>query len=200
MKKILSLLPLAFLFAFPSFASAADSTPKEPALPASFYCASVKQIAESYVLLIKEKYANKAKDQNYFEAQLKYQIAAAKFSGLRSTIELEAIGGGRIPNVNDARYQPVVMEGLNAFDDFSAVSQRLLFSSPGTISEQAVTPFNFATVITDVFSFVSRFQELWVKQDEIREIRLKKLSDWIDQYYKWSNWDDIGKTDIVKAP
>lgn len=199
MKKTLTLLPLAFLFAFPSLASAADSTPQGTALPASFYCASAKQIAESYVLLIKEKYAKQAKDQNYFEAQLKYQIAAAKFSGIRSTIELEAVGGSRIPNVNDSRYQSMVMEALRAFDDFSTVSQKIIFSAPNTASTQAVASLDFSTVITDIFSFVSRFQDLWVKQDEIRETRLKKLSDWIDQYYKWSNWDDIGKTATTNA-
>jgi hypothetical protein len=199
MKKTLTLLPLAFLFAFPSLAGATDNTPQGTALPASFYCASAKQIAESYVLLIKEKYAKQAKDQNYFEAQLKYQIAAAKFSGIRSTIELEAVGGSRIPNVNDSRYQSMVIEALKAFDDFSAVSQKIIFSAPNTASTQAVASLDFSTVITDIFSFVSRFQELWVKQDEIRETRLKKLSDWIDQYYKWSNWDDIGKPATTNA-
>lgn len=199
MKKTLTLLPLAFLFAFPSLASAADSTPQGTALPASFYCASAKQIAESYVLLIKEKYAKQAKDQNYFEAQLKYQIAAAKFSGIRSTIELEAIGGSRIPNVNDFRYQSMVIEALRAFDDFNVVSQKIIFSAPNTASTQAITSLDFSTVITDIFSFVSRFQDLWVKQDEIRETRLKKLSDWINQYYKWSDWDDIGMPATTNA-
>ncbi|AJQ28860.1 hypothetical protein [Pelosinus fermentans] len=193
MIKKLLLWPLAFLFALPGWACATGTSSKTAELPASFYSAAAKQIAESYVLVIKEKYADRQKDRDYLEAQLKYQIAAAKFSGLRSTIELEAIGGNRIPNVNDSKYQPMVMEALKSFDEFSAVSQRILLSShDGNFSEQGVSPLNFSTVITDIFSFVSRFQELWVKQHEIRELRLKKLSVWIDQYYNWSNWDDIG--------
>jgi hypothetical protein len=199
MKKLL-LWPLAFLFALPGWACAAGTSSKTAELPASFYSAAAKQIAEGYVLAIKEKYTDRQKDQNYFEARLKYQIAAAKFSGLRSTLELEAIGGNRIPNVNDSKYQPMVMEALKSFDEFSAVSQRILLSSPDAISEQAVSPLNFSTVITDIFSFVSRFQELWVKHDEIRELRLKKLSVWIGQYYKWSNWDDIGISATTNTP
>ena len=200
MMKRLLLWPLAFLFALPGWASAAGAAPKAAELPASFYSAAAKQIAEGYVLVIKEKYTDRQKDQNYFEARLKYQIAAAKFSGIRSTLELEAIGGNRIPNVNDSKYQPMVMEALKSFDEFSAVSQRILLSSPDAISEQAVSPLNFSTVITDIFSFVSRFQELWVKHDEIRELRLKKLSVWIDQYYNWSNWDDIGISATTNTP
>ena len=200
MKKLL-LWPLAFLFALPGWASVAGAAPKTAELPASFYSAAAKQIAESYVLAIKEKYADRQKDRDYLEAQLKYQIAAAKFSGLRSTIELEAIGGNRIPNVNDSKYQPMVMEALKSFDEFSAVSQRILLSShDGNFSEQGVSPLNFSTVITDIFSFVFRFQELWVKHDEIRELRLKKLSVWIDQYYKWSNWDNIGIVATTNTP
>ncbi len=199
MKKLL-LWPLAFLFALPGWASAAGAAPKTAELPASFYSAAAKQIAEGYVLAIKEKYTDRQKDQKYFEARLKYQIAAAKFSGLRSTLELEAVGGSRIPNVNDAKYQPMVMEALKSFDEFSAISQRILLSTPDGISEQAVNPLNFSTVITDIFSFVSRFQELWVKHDEIRELRLKKLSVWIDQYYKWTNWDDISVSTTTKTP
>jgi hypothetical protein len=49
------------------------------------------------------------------------------------------------------------------------------------------------------FSFVSQFQDLWVRNNDIREARLKKLSDWIDQYYKWSNWDEAGKETAAGA-
>ncbi len=198
-KTTLLLWPLAFLLACPALACAADATPKTAELPASFYSAAARQIAESYVLLIKEKYANTPKDQNYLEAQLKYQIAAAKFAGLRSTIELEALGGSRIPNVNDARYQPMVINALKAFDDFSTVSRRILFPAQQTVSEQAITWPAVSTIITDIFSFVSRFQDLWVRNNDIREARLKKLSEWIDQYYKWSNWDEAGKETAAGA-
>lgn len=192
MKKKLLLFPLAFLFAFPSFGCAAAE--KAVALPASFYCASAKQIAEGYVSLIKEKYAGKEKDQNYYEARLKYQIAAAKFSGVRSTFELEMIGGSRIPNINDVKYQPMVMDALQAFDEFNAVSQKIVFASSGQFSGQTVTELNFSSVITDIFSFVTKFQEIWVKHDQIREARLKKLEEWADGYFKWASWEDIGKT------
>lgn len=189
----LLLLPLAFWFAFPSFAGAAVSIQKDAALPASFYCASARQIAEGYVLLIQEKYANQEKDPDYIDARLKYQIAAAKFSGLRSTIELEMIGGSRVPNVNDAKFQPMVTEALGAFSEFQAAARKIVTSSHGVISSQAFEPLNVSALLTEVVSFISRFQELWVKHDQIRETRLKKLSDWIDEYYKWRNWDDIGK-------
>ena len=190
----LLLLPLAFWFAFPAFAGAADLIQKDAALPASFYCASARQIAESYVLLIQEKYTHQEKDPDYIDARLKYQIAAAKFSGLRSTIELEMIGGSRVPNVNDAKFQPMVTEALRAFNEFQAAARKIVISSHGVTSSQAFDPLNISALLTEVVSFISRFQELWVKHDQIRETRLKKLSEWTDEYYKWRNWDDIGKT------
>lgn len=192
MKKKLLLFPLAFLFAFPSCGCAAD-TAKAAGLPASFYCASAKLIAEGYVSLIKEKYADKEKDQNYYEARLKYQIAAAKFAGVRSTFELEMIGGSRIPNINNAQYQSMVMDALRAFDEFDAISQKIVFSSPDQFNGHSMAELNFASVITDIFSFVTRFQEIWVRHDQIRESRLKKLEEWVENYFKWTNWEELGK-------
>lgn len=192
MKAKLLLLPLAFLFSFPAFGCAADR-PAKAELPASYYSASAKRIAESYVVLIKEHYAGRNKDQLYDNARLKYEAAAAKFSGVRSTIELEVIGGSRIPNVNDSRYQAVVLDALQAFDEFSAAAQKIVSSPALHSNAQEITTQSFATVITDIFSFVTKFQEIWVKHDQIRETRLKKLDEWIDRYYTWPGWEDIGK-------
>lgn len=193
MKAKLLLLPLALLFSFPAFSCAADR-PAKAELPASYYCAAAKRIAASYVVLIEEHYAGKEKDQLYDDARLKYEAAAAKFAGVRSTIELEVIGGSRVPNVNDSRYQAIVLDALKAFDEFSAAAQKIVSSPALHSSALEISTQNFATVITDVFSFVAKFQELWVKQDQIRETRLKKLDEWIERYYTWPDWQAVGKS------
>ncbi len=70
-----------------------------------------------------------------------------------------------------------------------------LFALPGWASAAGAAPKT-----AEFPAFVSRFQELWVKHDEIRELRLKKLSVWIDQYYKWSNWNEIGIIPTANTP
>lgn len=195
MKKSLLFWPLAFLFAWPSLASASDG-PK--AGPASFYCAAAGPVAVGYVEMIKEQYDGRPKDRLYFEAQLKYRIAAAKFAGLRATLELEAIGGRRMPNVNEARYQPMVTEALRAFDEFCAVAQCIVFPL-GTKADDgpALAALDLSSVIRDIFSFISGFQDLWVRHDAIREARLKKFDAWINTHYNWPDWRDIGNTAAI---
>ncbi|MDU4960688.1 MAG: hypothetical protein E6X17_08500 [Sporomusaceae bacterium] len=191
MKKSLLLWPLAFLFAWPSLACAGSSggTP-----PASFYCEAARRIATGYVQLIKEQYAGQPQDRRYIEARLKYELAAAKFSGLRATLELEAIGGSRIPNLNEARYRPMVNESLQAFDEFCAAAQLIVLSPElHSTGQQALSPLNFSAVLTDIISFVSKFQDLWVRHDEIRETRLQKLYAWLDANFLWPEWDEIGQ-------
>lgn len=184
MKKSLLLWPLAVLFAWPSLACA-DAGGKGGA-PASFYCEAARRIAAGYVQLIKEQYAAVPQDRRYVEARLKYQLAAAKFSGLRSTLELEAIGGSRIPNLNEARYRPLVTDSLQAFDEFCAAAQLIVLESPPqSAGGQSVAALDFSSVVTDIISFIPRFQDLWVRHDAIRETRLQKLYAWLDANFRW---------------
>lgn len=190
MKKPLIYWSLLFLLFLPSIGRAAAA----PALPASFQCAAAKQIAAGYVVLLKQKYAANSQDPEYLAARLKYQTAAAKFAGLRSTIELEMIGGLQVPNINAAKYQPLTADALAAFADFRTDADKLLFDKTVPGGDKALTLPGLVTILTDVVSFVGKFQDLWVKQEEIRETRLKKLTDWINAYYTWPDWDELNKT------
>ena len=193
MRKRLIYGSLLLLLLLPSAVRAA-AAPAASALPASFQCAAAKQIAAAYAVLLQQKYAANSQDPGYLAARLKYQTAAAKVAGLRSTIELEMIGGFQVPNVNAAKYQPLAVDALTAFADFRTAADKLLFGQTASGGDKALTATDLVAILTDVVSFVGKFQDLWVRQEEIRETRLNKLTEWIDSYYTWPDWDDLGKT------
>lgn len=186
-KKWLTLITL-LLLAIPAlcFASEGDVDEVGYSKPqSSFYSAYAKSLAESYVLDLKEKYADKITDPNYVLARHKYRIAESKFSGLKSTLELDIIGGKYVPNINDPKYEAARNEALIAFYEFDSHARKALGLPTSDNSNK-----NKETIELGI-SVLEKLYELWVKNNTIREERLSKLKTWVFDYYHWSKWEDI---------
>lgn len=188
MKKWLFLIILTLLFIFPGSCFAENAPPHDqPQKPQpSFYCSYAKVLAESYALNIKEKYANKEIDDNYIIARHKYQVAAAKFAGLRSSIELDIFVGKHIPNINGSKYETAIEEAYAAFLDFEQHAQAVL----GVTKFYRFDP----TPVSAIIEVVDKAIELWLKYKDNQKERLCKLQTWIADYLQWTGWEDISAT------
>ena len=178
MKKVFLMTTLVFLLSLSAFCFASE---KDAGLENYAYA---KAMAVSYASDIKEiynKHDGRISYEDYLDAKTKYQLAAAKFTALKSTLELSIINKAALNKDTIKKLTNLGNGAMKDFNDFSYKANLLILGGP------SLTESGGLTLVTDLIT-------IWGNYKEIREAKITRLIAWLDDYYDWPTWEKIGTT------
>lgn len=147
----------------------------------------------NYALDLKEKYANATNDKAYLEAKLKYQIAAAKFTGLKAILELTIINRKDITNIDDSKFTAAGDSALKAYFEFATAAEKAL--------EKKITPTHDKVLtVAEGISIVNTLKELYDNYKTIQDTKFTNMSIWLEKYFSWTDWYAIGQEKNDSSP
>lgn len=211
MKRWILPIALALLCSLTSFCFASATPSSDDSLSLSLGQVSfARSMAVNYVLNLKEAYGNTSNDPLFQDAKIKYQIVAAKFTGLRSTVTLNLLYKKDFPQTKDAEFKALRTDALAVYYDFEKSARAALRakaqteleyrpqdSPSSTTTEENTNRSSLSNIFTlvvnpDTLNIIKVGEELWLKHLEAKAQRATDLSKWLDAYWSLPEWYSIG--------